>query len=206
VERAAHLKKHFQEVLFLEPQAKMIDEAVRNWVGISGAATAFVIYFGLQVLQTSAAAGLGLWTLMTVGAVAYALKDRAKELTRQWLSGKLSHLYANRLLALREPEKLERKRSVGMRAREAMSQDRVAVRRRPAALPGAAGPLRANPGGRGAAGGVDRAQPAGNCPHPGRGRAGSAAGPGAARTRRRRGSGAAPPSLMDADYAHARHA
>ena len=72
----------------------MIDEALRNWVGISGAATAFIIYFGLQALQTSAAAGLGLWTLMTVGAVAYALKDRAKELTRQWLSGKLSHLYA----------------------------------------------------------------------------------------------------------------
>ena len=36
---------------------------------LSGAATAFVIYFGLQALQTSAAAGLGLWTLMTVGAV-----------------------------------------------------------------------------------------------------------------------------------------
>jgi hypothetical protein len=125
VDRAAQLKKHFQEVLFLEPQAKMIDEAVRNWVGISGAATAFVIYFGLQVLQTSAAAGLGLWTLMTVGAVAYALKDRAKELTRQWLSGKLSHLYANRLLVLREPEKLDRKRSVVMRARESMAQERV---------------------------------------------------------------------------------
>ena len=41
---------------------------------------------------------------MTVGAVAYALKDRAKELTRQWLTGKLSRLYANRLLVLREPE------------------------------------------------------------------------------------------------------
>src|SRR6266403_2069154 len=86
LDRAAQLKKHFQEVLFLEPQTRMLDEALRNWVGLSGAATAFVIYFGLQALQTSAAAGLGLWTLMTVGAVAYALKDRAKELTRQWLA------------------------------------------------------------------------------------------------------------------------
>jgi hypothetical protein len=126
LERAAQLKKHFQEVLFLEPETKMVDEALRNWVGISGAATAFIIYFGLQLLQTSAAAGLGLWTLMTVGAVAYALKDRAKELTRQWLAGKLSHLYANRVLALREPEKLARERNVVLRARESLAQARVA--------------------------------------------------------------------------------
>jgi len=126
LDRAAQLKKHFQEVLFLEPRAKMIDEAVRNWVGLAGAATAFIIYFGLQMLQTSAAAGLGLWTLKTVGAVAYALKDRAKELTRQWLSGKLSHLYATRLMVLREPVRLDRGRNVVMRARESMAQERVA--------------------------------------------------------------------------------
>jgi hypothetical protein len=126
LDRAAQLKKHFQEVLFLEPQTRMIDEAVRNWVGLSGAATAFVIYFGLQALQTTAAAGLGLWTLMTVGAVAYALKDRAKELTRQWLAGKLSHLYANRVLVLREPQKFESSRNVVLRARESMAQARVA--------------------------------------------------------------------------------
>jgi hypothetical protein len=126
LDRAAQLKKHFQEVLFLEPETKMIDEAVRNWVGLSGAATAFVIYFGLQALQTSAAAGLGLWTLMTVGAVAYALKDRAKELTRGWLAGKLSHLYANRVLVLREPQKFERTRNVVLRARESIAQARVA--------------------------------------------------------------------------------
>jgi hypothetical protein len=126
LDRATQLKKHFQEVLFLEPQTRMIDEAVRNWVGLSGAAMAFVIYFGLQALQTTAAAGLGLWTLMTVGAVAYALKDRAKELTRQWLSGKLSRLYANRVLVLREPERLARGRNVVLRARESMAQERVA--------------------------------------------------------------------------------
>jgi hypothetical protein len=125
LDRAAQLKKHFQEVLFLEPQTRMIDEAVRNWVALSGAATAFVIYFGLQVLQTTAAAGLGLWTLMIVGAVAYALKDRAKELTRQWLSGKLSHLYANRVLVLREPERFERSRNVVLRARESIAQARL---------------------------------------------------------------------------------
>jgi len=103
----------------------MIDEALRNWVGLSGAAMAFVIYFGLQALQTTAAAGLGLWTLMTVGAVAYALKDRAKEVTRQWLAGKLSRLYAQRVLVLREPQKLTPGRNVVLRARESMVQERV---------------------------------------------------------------------------------
>src|SRR5438445_14066 len=126
LDRAAQLKKHFQEVLFLEPETKMVDEALRNWVGLSGAATAFIVYFGLQALQTSAAAGLGLWTLMTVGALAYALKDRAKELTRQWLAGKLSHLYANRVLVLREPSRYEPHRNVVMRGRESLRQARVA--------------------------------------------------------------------------------
>ena len=127
LDRGAQLKKHFQEVLFLEPETRMVDQAVRNWVGAGGAALAFVIYFGLQTLQTSAAAGLGLMTLMTVGALAYALKDRAKELTRQWLAGKLSHLYANRLLVLREPARFEPRRNVVMRARESMAQARVSM-------------------------------------------------------------------------------
>jgi hypothetical protein len=127
LDRAASLKKHFQEVLFLEPEAQMIDQAVRNWVGLSGAATAFVIYFGLQALQTSAAAqaSLGIGTLMTAGALAYALKDRAKELTRQWLSGKLSHLYAQRVLLLREPQRYDRSRNVVMKARESLAQSRI---------------------------------------------------------------------------------
>jgi len=41
-------EKHFQEVLSSKPQTRMIDEALRNWVGLSGAATAFVIYFGCR--------------------------------------------------------------------------------------------------------------------------------------------------------------
>jgi hypothetical protein len=125
LDRAAQLKKHFQEVLFLEPESQMIDAAVRNWVGAGAAGLAFVIYFGLQTLQTTAAAGVGLATIMTVGALAYALKDRAKELSRQWLAGKLSHLYANRVMLLREPARFERGRNVVMRARESLAQDRV---------------------------------------------------------------------------------
>ena len=126
LDRAAQLKKHFQEVLFLEPETKMIDQALRNWIGAYGAALAFVIYFGLQTLQTSAAAELSIGTLMAVGALAYALKDRAKELTRQWLAGKLSHLYANRVLVLREPSRFDRARNVVMRARESIQLKRVA--------------------------------------------------------------------------------
>ncbi|HEX9578755.1 MAG TPA: hypothetical protein VF993_13460 [Myxococcales bacterium] len=125
LDRAAQLKKHFQEVLFLEPETQMVDAAVRNWVGAGAAGLAFVIYFGLQTLQTSAAAGVGLATIMTVGALAYALKDRAKELSRQWLAGKLSHLYANRVTILREPARFERGRNVVLRARESLAQDRL---------------------------------------------------------------------------------
>ncbi len=128
LDRAAQLKKHFQEVLFLEPESKMIDQSSRNLVGLGGAATAFVIYFALQLLQTSAVAqaGLGLGTVLFLGAFAYALKDRMKELTRQWLAGKLSHLYANRVLVLREPMRFDKQRRVVMQARESLAQDRLA--------------------------------------------------------------------------------
>lgn len=126
LDRAAQLKKHFQEVLFLEPETKMVDQALRNWIGAYGAALAFMIYFGLQTLQTSAAADLSIVTLMAIGAVAYALKDRAKELTRQWLAGKLSHLYANRVTLLREPSRFEPHRNVVMRARESLRQAKEA--------------------------------------------------------------------------------
>ena len=128
LDRAAQLKKHFQEVLFLEPESKMVDQSSRNLVGLGGAATAFVIYFALQLLQTSAVAqaGLGLGTVLFLGAFAYALKDRMKELTRQWLAGKLSHLYANRVLVLREPMRFDKQRRVVMQARESLAQDRLA--------------------------------------------------------------------------------
>jgi len=57
---------------------------VARRVGIGGAAAAFVGYFVLNMLQSNAAAraGLGLGTVLTLGAIAYALKDRMKELTR----------------------------------------------------------------------------------------------------------------------------
>lgn len=128
LDRAAQLKKHFQEVLFLEPESKMVDQSSRNLVGLGGAATAFVVYFALQLLQTSAVAqaGLGLGTVLFLGAFAYALKDRMKELTRQWLAGKLSHLYANRVLVLREPMRFDKQRRVVMQARESLALDRLA--------------------------------------------------------------------------------
>ncbi len=128
LDRAAQLKKHFQEVLFLEPESKMVDQSSRNLVGLGGAATAFIIYFALQMLQTSAVAqaGLGLGTVLFLGAFAYALKDRMKELTRQWLAGKLSHLYASRVLVLREPQRFDKERHVVMQARESLLQDRLA--------------------------------------------------------------------------------
>ncbi|GAC1348543.1 MAG: hypothetical protein NVSMB23_29760 [Myxococcales bacterium] len=126
LDRAALLKKHFQEVLFLEPEVAMVDQQSRDLVALAGAATAFVGYFALQALQSNAAAraGLGVGTVLTLGAFAYALKDRMKELTRQWLAGKLSHLYANRVLTLRAPSRLAAARPVVLQARESFTQTR----------------------------------------------------------------------------------
>jgi hypothetical protein len=48
-----------------------------------------------------------------------------KELSKQWLAGKLSHLYANRVLTLREPARFDRSRNVVLRARESLAQKRL---------------------------------------------------------------------------------
>jgi hypothetical protein len=127
IDRAAQLKKHFHEVLYLEAESTMIDQKWRDAVGVGGAAAAFVGYFVLNMLQTNAAAraGLGLGTVLTLGAIAYALKDRMKELTRAWLAGKLSHLYANRVITLRAPARLCPERPVVMQSRETFAQTRL---------------------------------------------------------------------------------
>jgi len=49
-----------------------------------------------------------------------------KELTRQWLAGKLSHLYANRVLTLRAPARLCPERPVVMQSKETFVQTRLA--------------------------------------------------------------------------------
>jgi hypothetical protein len=129
VERGGHLKKHFQDVLFLDVSAFQVDYRVRNWTGVGAATLAAIFWFGFTKLPISpgASLGLGVSTFALLSAMGYALKDRVKELTRFWLSGRLTRLYGQRMVTLRLPARADAEKRVVLEARETFDilQDKI---------------------------------------------------------------------------------
>jgi hypothetical protein len=122
IERGSQLKKHFQDVLFLDNEAHMVDLRLRNWTGIFAAslAASFWLGFTLLPLQPGARFGLASVMFMLSGIIAYALKDRVKEVVRGWLAGRLVRLYGQRMLRLRQPSRVDPRRLVLVEARETL--------------------------------------------------------------------------------------
>jgi hypothetical protein len=120
LERASRLKKHFQDVLYLDVEAYFVDTRVRNWVGVVAAALAAVVWlsFTLLPIGPGTRAGLGIGTFAVVFALAYAIKDRLKELTRGWITGRLMRLYGQRVVTLRLPRRIDKERPVLLETRE----------------------------------------------------------------------------------------
>lgn len=109
VERTAQLKRHFEDVLFLESERYMVDHRLRNLTGILAAclAASFWLFFTLLPISNDTRAGLSLGTFAAIFALAYAVKDRVKEQTRQWLALRLVQVYGQRAIRLRLPAKLD---------------------------------------------------------------------------------------------------
>ena len=111
VNRAAQLKKHFQQALFLDVTAFMLDERLRNWIAAAMAMVAAVFYFAWQVSVLNAvsagATTVSLALAALVGALVYAAKDRIKEVGRSWLAEQLKHTYADRVARLRLQERMD---------------------------------------------------------------------------------------------------
>ncbi len=120
LERASQLKKHFQDVLFLDVEAYMVDYKLRNYTGVAAAtlAAAFWLSFTLLPIGPGARAGISIGTFGVIFAVTYALKDRIKEITRGWLAGRLVRLYGQRSVTLRLPARIDPQRKVLVEARE----------------------------------------------------------------------------------------
>jgi hypothetical protein len=114
VNRAAQLKKHFQQALFLDVTAFMLDERLRNWIAAAMAMVAAVFYFAWQVSVLNAvsagATTVSLALAALVGALVYAAKDRIKEVGRSWLAEQLKHTYADRVARLRLQERMDPER------------------------------------------------------------------------------------------------
>jgi hypothetical protein len=122
--RAATLKKHFEEVFFLERETYQPDERVQQWVttfvALLAGCAAFLLQIGLahERLSATSRVGSGLVALAVIAGVCYAARDRIKEFGRAWLAGKLYRFHAQRVSRYRVPEQRFATREVILRARE----------------------------------------------------------------------------------------
>lgn len=132
LERASRLKKHFQELLFLEPERYEVAERLHNYVAAAAALAASTWAFACQILlmkrsSATTTVSSGLLLLAVVAGAVYAVKDRIKEIARQWISGNVHRFYAQRVARWRAPARRLPRRDVVVRARE--SFDTSVVRR-----------------------------------------------------------------------------
>jgi hypothetical protein len=131
LDRASRLKKHFQEVLFLEPETFHVAERLHHWAAGVAALLASTWAFAWQLFlahrspTTEARLGSGLILVLITGGLVYATKDRIKEIGRSWISGNVHRFYAQRVARYRAPAKRIPTRDVIVTARESCSQART---------------------------------------------------------------------------------
>ena len=87
LERSSRLKKHFQEVLFLEAETFQVAERIQHWTAALAAVVAgsfaFVVQVGLTTRgSTGSQVSSGLVILALIGGVCYAFRDRLKDYAR----------------------------------------------------------------------------------------------------------------------------
>jgi hypothetical protein len=121
IARAASLKKHFEEVLFLDRETELLDERVQLWTRVVGALVGgIVVTLPLQFILSIGAKNLGLgllaFTLLT--GIAYAAREHIKERGRSWLTGKMVRFQSQRVLRCRVPARRLPKRDLLVEARE----------------------------------------------------------------------------------------
>ena len=131
LERSSRLKKHFQEVLFLDPETFHVAERAYHWIAGFVAVVASTWAFAWQIAllnqanQSSSAStfSTGLFTLALVAGVVYAAKDRIKEIGRNWMTTRVHRVWgAQRITRYRAPARRLPGRDVVVTARESFDQ------------------------------------------------------------------------------------
>ena len=128
LERSSSLKKHFQEVLFLDPETFHVAERTYHWIAGFVAVVASTWAFAWQIaLLNQANAGqtfsTGLLTLALIAGVVYATKDRIKEIGRNWMTRRVHRVWgAQRITRYRAPARRLPGRDIVVTARESFDQ------------------------------------------------------------------------------------
>ncbi len=128
LDRASQLKKHFQEVLFLDAEIFQVAERIHHFAAGVAALIASSWAFAAQVFllaqpaSTTTTLGSGLLLLGVLGGIVYVAKDRLKEIGRIWISGHVGRYYAQRVARYRAPVRRLPSRDVIVSARESFEQ------------------------------------------------------------------------------------
>ena len=131
LERASRLKKHFQEVLFLEPQTYKVADRAYHWVAgfvaLLASTWAFAWQFALATRASAAnTVSSGVIVLAATAGLIYATKDRFKEIGRSWMTNRVQRVYgAQRITRYRAPSRRLPGRDLVVAARESFDQATV---------------------------------------------------------------------------------
>jgi len=127
LDRASQLKKHFQEVLFLESERFAVTDrfhhVVAGAVAVVASTWAFVGQLYLTKGSLSASVSGSLIMLCIAAGIVYAVKDRIKEVGRQWFASNVHRFYAQRIARYRAPAKTCPSRDVVVRAKESFLRE-----------------------------------------------------------------------------------
>jgi len=129
IERASLLKKHFQEVLFLDATrfavADRIHHVVAAVVAIIASTWAFLWQIMLAHRSAGATAFSGVIAFALIAGAVYAAKDRIKEVGRAWVAGKVHKHYAQRVVRFQLPAGRDASQRTLVRARESFHQTEI---------------------------------------------------------------------------------
>ncbi|HEY1957152.1 MAG TPA: hypothetical protein VGH28_16140 [Polyangiaceae bacterium] len=130
LDRASQLKKHFQEVLFLESERFVVTDRFHHLVAAAVAIVASTWAFVGQLYLTrgslSAKVSSSLIAFCVLAGLVYAVKDRIKEVGRTWFARNVHRFYAQRIAKYRAPAKTCPTRDVVVRARESFLRENEA--------------------------------------------------------------------------------
>jgi hypothetical protein len=128
LDRASRLKKHFQEVLFLEQESFQIAERAYHWIAAFFAVIASTWAFAWQIALMNRAnaattVSSGVVVLAIFAGLIYAAKDRIKEIGRNWMTHRVHRVWgAQRITRYRAPHRRLPNRDVVVTARESFHQ------------------------------------------------------------------------------------
>jgi hypothetical protein len=123
--RMGSFKKHFERVLFLDVDSYEIGNRISGWLSALMAMLAYLWFFVWQVTlerhQMALGSGVVMFALLT--AIAYASRERLKEVGRSWLAGRVQRMFAQRVTRYRVPAQDHKAAgTVVVSARESFSQ------------------------------------------------------------------------------------